>query len=173
MTYLPILRRALLPLLLSSALVACTADGLVPPSNVDSASRVGSIKPHRSAPQRQFSYQGMQDPVVSASNNYANGRRGSGTGEAVTTTDVETGLAPQSSIPSQGVNMDAELGVGPAEEAQSASVVGLAQEEQQNIAEGQTDEPVVRIDRAFCSTGTVVVSASTIRAIRSASRRPG
>ncbi|NLR96354.1 extensin family protein [Rhizobium sp. P38BS-XIX] len=137
MAYLPTLRRALLPLLLSSALVACTADSLVPPSNVDSSSRVGSIRPHRSVPQRQFAYQGVQDPVVSASSTYKR------TGEAVTTTDVEQGLAQQSDVPSQGVNMDAELGVGPAEEAQSASVVGLAQEEEQNIAEGETDQPVV------------------------------
>ncbi|MDK4703706.1 extensin family protein [Rhizobium sp. CNPSo 4062] len=145
MTILPILRRVALPLLLSSALVACTADSLVPPSGIDSSSRVGSIKPHRSVPQRQFAYQGVQDPVVSASSNYKSGGpvRSSGTGEAVTTTDVEAGLAQQSDVPSQGVNMDAELGVGPSEEAQSASVVGLAQEEQQNIAEGQSDQPVV------------------------------
>lgn len=144
MAYLPILRRILLPLLLSSALVACTADSLVPPSNVDSTARVGSIKPHRSVPQRQFAYPGAQDPVVSASSNYNNGNgRSAGTGEAVTTTDVEAGLAQQSDVPSQGVNMDAELGVGPSEEAQSPSVVGLAQEEEQNIAEGETDQPVV------------------------------
>ncbi|OCJ12692.1 extensin [Rhizobium sp. AC27/96] len=145
MAYLSILRRALLPLLLSSALVACTADSLVPPSSVDSSTRVGSIRPHRGVQQRQFAYPGAQDPVVSASSNYnGNGyKRTAGMGEAVTTTDVQTGLAQQADVPSQGVNMDAELGVGPAEEAQSGSVVGLAQEEDQNIAEGQTDQPVV------------------------------
>lgn len=166
MAYLSLLRRAALPLLLSSALVACTADSLVPPSNIDSSARVSSIKPHRSVPSRQFSYQGSQAPLNSASANYTTGdgsflnrqsaaalppsaaaKQGrlpmSGSDEAVTTTDVEQGLAPQSSIPSQGVNMDAELGVGPSEEAQSSSVVGLAQEEEQNIAEGETDQPVV------------------------------
>ena len=158
MAYLSLLRRAALPLLLSSALVACTADSLVPPSSIDSSTRVGSIKPHRSVPSRQFTYQGGQAPVNSTSTNYANtynaagnpqaaatpGRLPtSGNDEAVTTTDVEQGLAQQSNAQSQGVNMDAELGVGPSEEAQSASVVGLAQEEEQNIAEGQTDQPVV------------------------------
>lgn len=166
MAYLSLLRRAALPLLLSSALVACTADSLVPPSNIDNSARVSSIKPHRSVPSRQFSYQGSQAPLNSASANYTNGdgsfvNRQSGSAlppsaaakqgrlpmnggdEAVTTTDVEQGLAPQSSIPSEGVNMDAELGVGQSEEAQSGSVVGLAQEEEQNIAEGQTDQPVV------------------------------
>ncbi len=72
------------------------------------------------------------------------GRLPMGSGdEAVTTTDVEQGLAQQSDLPSQGVNMDAELGVGPSEEDQSGPVVGLAQEEGQNIAEGETDQPVV------------------------------
>ncbi len=165
MAYLSFLRRAALPLLLSSALVACTADSLIPASSIDSG-RVSSIKPYRSVPSRQFTYQGGQTPVNSASANYANtydppsnpqgtaslpasaaARQGrlpaSGNDEAVTTTDVEQGLAQQSSAPSQGVNMDAELGVGPSEETQSGSVVGLAQEEEQNIAEGQTDQPVV------------------------------
>ncbi|HEY0124332.1 MAG TPA: extensin family protein [Rhizobium sp.] len=158
MAYLSFLRRAALPLLLSSALVACTADSLVPPSSIDSSTRVSSIKPHRSVPSRQFTYQGGQAPVNSTSTNYTNtydvsGNRQAaatpgrlptgGNDEAVTTTDVEQGLAQQSNAQSQGVNMDAELGVGPSEEAQSASVVGLAQEEEQNIAEGQTDQPVV------------------------------
>ncbi|AVA21854.1 MULTISPECIES: extensin family protein [unclassified Rhizobium] len=166
MAYLSFLRRAVLPLLVSSALVACTADSLIPPSSIDSSARVGSIKPHRSMPQRQFTYQGDQAPVNSASANYANsynlsGSRQSaapmpasaaakqgrlpmaGANEAVTTTDVQEGLAQQSDVPSQGVNMDAELGVGPSEEAQSGPVVGLAQEEGQNIAEGETDQPVV------------------------------
>ncbi|NTG41392.1 extensin [Agrobacterium sp. 13-626] len=157
MAYLSFLRRAALPLLLSSALVACTADSLVPPSGIDS-SRVSSIKPHRGVQSRQFTYQGGQAPVNSASANYANtydssgnpqavARQGrlptNGSDEAVTTTDVEQGLAQQSNAQSQGVNMDAELGVDPSEEAQSGSVVGLAQEEEQNIAEGQTDQPVV------------------------------
>lgn len=157
MAYLSFLRRAALPLLLSSALVACTADSLVPPSGIDS-SRVSSIKPHRGVQSRQFTYQGGQAPVNSASANYANtydssgnpqavARQGrlptNGSDEAVTTTDVEQGLAQQSNAQSQGVNMDAELGVDPSVEAQSGSVVGLAQEEEQNIAEGQTDQPVV------------------------------
>ncbi|MDL2397743.1 extensin-like domain-containing protein [Rhizobium mayense] len=148
MAYLSFLRRAALPLLVSSTLVACTADSLVPPSNIDSSARVGSITPHRSVPSRQFTYQGDQAPVNSASANYANsykqGRLPTGSGnEAVTTTDVQQGLAQQSDVPSEGVNMDAELGVGPNEEAQSGQVVGLAQEEEQNIAEGETDQPVV------------------------------
>ncbi|TWF49780.1 extensin-like domain-containing protein [Neorhizobium alkalisoli] len=43
------------------------------------------------------------------------------------------------SIPQNGVNIDAELGVGPDE----SDVTGLAEEEESNIAEGVGDQPVV------------------------------
>jgi hypothetical protein len=54
----------------------------------------------------------------------------------------------QSPIPSQGINMDEGLGVAPAagqgdRATSDQSVIGLAQEEEQNIAEGNSDEPVV------------------------------
>ena len=144
MAYLSFLRRAALPLLLSSALVACTADSLVPPSSIDSSARVGSIRPHRSVPQRQYAYQGSQAPVNAASSNYNGGPSlagaggpqvqaggpASGSDEAITTTDIEQGLAQQ-----QGVNMDAELGVEPA--------AGVGVDEAQDMAEGETDQPVV------------------------------
>jgi hypothetical protein len=52
--------------------------------------------------------------------------------------------APMSAIPPEGVNMDADLGVGNGVEGGGGRpVVGLAQEEEQDIAEGESDEPVV------------------------------
>jgi hypothetical protein len=52
--------------------------------------------------------------------------------------ESQAGSQQMSAIPSEGVNMDAGLGVGG-----GGPVVGLAQEEEQNIAEGESDEPIV------------------------------
>lgn len=165
MAYFPFLRRALLPVLMSSTLVACSADSLVPPSRVDGATRVSSIQPRRSvaAAPVQYSYQSTTTPVSSASVDYldtpnlAGVGHVSGTRRAVVQTQ-DAMVAPQSEplsgsqasrsaqpfgaspVPSEGINMDAELGVGGKPQP---PVVGLAQEEEQNIAEGQSEEPVV------------------------------
>jgi hypothetical protein len=161
MAYFPFLRRLVLPLLLSSALTACSADSLAPPSRIDSTTRVGSIQPRRSAPvaQSQYSYQSTATPVSSASVDYLDTPNLAGVGHvsgrrhpAVDTADggpppqaenMASNPAPSGNtarVPAQGVNMDAELGVG----SQSRPVVGLAEEEaQQDIAEGQSDQPVI------------------------------
>ncbi|MET0748035.1 MAG: extensin family protein, partial [Rhizobium sp.] len=163
MAYFPFVRRALLPVLLSSTLVACSADSLVPPSRIDSTTRVSSIQPRRSvAAPVQYSYQSTTTPVSSASVDYldtpnlAGVGHASGTRRPLQTEDAvsapETsaaggGQAPRTSqsfgsspVPAEGINMDAELGVG----GKSQPVVGLAQEEdEQDIAEGQSEEPVV------------------------------
>ena len=165
MAYFPFLRRAFVPVLLSSTLVACSADSLVPPSRVDGTTRVSSIQPRRAAAQApvQYSYQSTTTPVSSASVDYLDTPNLAGVGHvtgarrpAMQTQDAM--LAPQgqplsgsqaprgsaqsfgaSPVPSEGINMDAELGVG----GKSQPVVGLAQEEEQNIAEGESEEPVV------------------------------
>ncbi|PZM13228.1 extensin family protein [Rhizobium tubonense] len=177
MAYFPFLQKSLLSLFLSSALVACSADSLMPPSSVGST-HVSSIQPRRVspaiAPQRQYAYSSNTAPVRSASVDFLDTPNLAGLGHApgsrqpVAPQAMESASsqsAPpvnagenvafasgsrQTPIPSQGVNMDAGLGVEPAggqgAEGQSASdqaVIGLAQEEEQNIAEGNSDEPVV------------------------------
>ncbi len=159
MAYFPFLRRALLPVLLSSTLIACSADSLVPPSGIDSKTRVGSIQPRRSVPTNapsQYTYQSTTTPVSSASVDYldtpnladvghVSGRQSAVQSPDATVAPQSTGLASQHSVqnsspvPAEGINMDAELGVG----GTPQRVVGLAEEEEQNIAEGQSDEPVV------------------------------
>jgi hypothetical protein len=175
MAYFPFLQRSLLPLLLSSALVACSADSLMPPAGV-SSSHVSSIQPRRAspavAPQRQYAYSSNTTPVSSASVDFLDTPNLAGVGHAtgsrqpVTRSTMQdasgqdisranadggtpiAGGNRQSPIPSQGINMDAGLGVasaaGQGEQASSdQAVIGLAQEEEQNIAEGNSDEPVV------------------------------
>lgn len=157
MAYFPFLRRAFLPIVLSSTLAACSADGLVPPSRIDSTTRVSSIQPRRAvAAPVQYSYQSSTTPVSSASVDYLDTPNLAGVGHfsgprrsaAPMQETAPQGLSSgdnalssnASPVPSEGINMDAELGVG----GNSQPVVGLAQEEEeQNIAEGQSDEPVV------------------------------
>ena len=74
MAYFPFLRRALLPLLFSITLAACSADSLVPPSSVDSTTHVGAIQPRRALPRTaapvQYGYQSTTTPVSAASVDY-------------------------------------------------------------------------------------------------------
>lgn len=176
MAYFSFLRRSVVHLFLSSALVACTADSLVPPSGVDSGTRVGSVHPRRVAPiapqQTQYAYSTTQTPVSSsASVDYLDTPNLAGLGHstngrpvgtptqnnaastdgaapqrqisptiAMTSSNARRQAAPMSAIPPEGVNMDEGLGVGG---GGSQPVVGLAQEEEQDIAEGESDEPVV------------------------------
>jgi hypothetical protein len=136
MAYLSILRRSIVHLILSSALVACTADSLVPPAGVDRGERVGAVqqRPVPQAAAQQYAYEGGPAPgSPNTPNQAAQPARLAMAGEVRTSGSLQ---AP-GVIPPEGVNMDAELGVG------DKQVVGLAQEEAQNIAEGESDEPVV------------------------------
>jgi hypothetical protein len=181
MAYFHLLHRSIFPLLLSSALVACSVDSALPPSSVG-RTHVSSIEPRRVspnvAPQTQYAYSSNTAPVRSASVDYLDTPNLAGLGhspgsqqpaaparqtapsqgaspagstaDAFVATGSRQSAARQSPIPSQGINMDAGLGVasvdGQGAGAQSASdqaVVGLAQEEEQNIAEGNSAEPVV------------------------------
>jgi len=156
MAYFSFLRRSVVPLLLSTTLAACTADSLVPPAAVDSSTRVGAIQPRRTvttaAP--QYAYPAGMTPVRSASVDYLDTPNLAGVGHATGARPAAAAAPPQlamtepgrvpagaaamtSAIPPQGVNMDAELGVS------GEPVVGLAQEEASDIAEGASDEPVV------------------------------
>ena len=173
MAYYPFLRRAFFPVLLSSALVACSAESLVPPASVDRTTRVSSIQPRRAvAPQAQYSYQTTTKPVSTASVDYLDtpnladtGRVSSGRVPAASGGEdvAATASAPSAS---EGVNMDAELGVGGA----SQPIVGLAQEEEQNIAEGQSEEPVVDgigTDNPVQSNRSMMLTSAETRAPQS------
>ncbi|WHO71022.1 extensin family protein [Rhizobium sp. BT03] len=175
MAFVSFPRRSLLPLLLSVALTTCSiSDGLVPPANVDSGTRVSSISPARGAArmapavrmaraerlapaESQASYPVSSAPVGNSqgSVDYLDTPNLAGTGHAAPKAqngrrlpmiDSDEALAAGQpsdnwggtqnlAIPSGGVNMDDELGAEP--------VVGLAQEQQQQIAEGNATEPVV------------------------------
>lgn len=178
MAFVSILRRYVLPVLLSIALTTCSTDGLIPPGEVDSGTRVGSISPAKrsAAPVRmqtteaQQAYPVVSQPVtgVEQSADYLDTPNLAGAGHSAQTMQASTaqsgqlplmgsdeasagargaagllqGQPPQNwggtqalAVPPGGVNMDAELGAEP--------VVGLAQEQQQQIAEGQSDQPVV------------------------------
>ncbi len=68
MAFLSLLRRTALPILLSTALTTCSiSDGLVPPENVDSSTRVSSISPARGGAVRMAPVQSQQPyPAASA-----------------------------------------------------------------------------------------------------------
>ncbi|MBB3656860.1 hypothetical protein FHX15_002088 [Rhizobium sp. BK650] len=160
MAFLPLLQRTALPVLLSAALTTCSiSDGLVPPENVDSSTRVSSIAPARGGAVRMAPVQSQQPyPVASAPVGNTQGQidylntpnlAGSGPrqsapmatpqpGQQVASNGNWGGVKPLA-IPQGGVNMDAELGAEPGNEP----VVGLAQDEQQQIAEGDATQPVV------------------------------
>ncbi len=181
MAFISILRQYVLPVLLSTALVTCSTDGLIPPGEVDNGTRVGSISPsHRRAPAAQIqpnpseqAYPVANAPVSDAAGSvdYLDTPNLAGTGASRTGNQSSTlqasaqpgrlpmidsdeamagaqgaagslrsdpstwGGTQQLAVPAGGVNMDAELGAEP--------VVGLAEEQQQQIAEGQSDQPVV------------------------------
>lgn len=173
MAFVSFPRRSLLPVLLSVALTTCSiSDGLTPPANVDSGTRVSSISPARAPAARmapavrmapvesQASYPVSGAPVGSSqgSVDYLDTPNLAGTGQAapmarsapggrklpMIDSDEAMAAGQQTenwggtqnlAIPSGGVNMDDELGAEP--------VVGLAQEQQQQIAEGNATEPVV------------------------------
>ncbi|MQV47362.1 extensin [Sinorhizobium medicae] len=117
MAYVSLLHRPLAALLLSIPLVACTTDVLAPPARIDGGARVGAISPRPVAmPEQKVAAYPAEGPVAIAS---------------------QTSVTPaaSSAVPPEGVNMDAMLGVEP--------VVGLAQEQSREIAEGNTTQPVV------------------------------
>nr|WP_092585405.1 extensin family protein [Rhizobium mongolense] len=161
-------RRVALPVLISTSLATCSiSDGMIPPASVDRGTKVSSISPMpgqgamRMAPaDTQPSYPVSNAPVsnTEGSIDYLDTPNLAGAGHSARAgsqpmpnklpmIDSDEGLAqgqgqPQNwggtqqlAVPSGGVNMDAELGAEP--------VVGLAQEQQMQIAEGNSAEPVV------------------------------
>ena len=110
-------------LALSTALSACSTDALVPPAEIDGSARVGAIRP---APPSSVATL-RREPVVEA---YA----------MPATVVPPAASASVLAIPEDGVTMDEGLGVNA---GSSPRVVGLAEEQSLDIAEGRTDQPVV------------------------------
>ncbi|RDL51455.1 hypothetical protein BLJAPNOD_02589 [Ensifer sp. M14] len=147
MVYVPSLHRPLTAFLLSISLVACTTDVLTPSARIEGGERVGSIRPVPvdAVPEQEVAAYPSGEPVSTFST-------GGGTAmpavthqqtrRALPMIDSEEALSGaqpanigSTAIPSEGVNMDAMLGVQP--------VVGLAEEQNNEIAEGNASQPVV------------------------------
>ncbi|MDZ7927512.1 MAG: extensin family protein [Agrobacterium sp.] len=171
MAYVSLPRRFVTLLMISTVMVSCSAEGLVPPAEVDGTTRVGAI---RSSRQQGYSatpsvvYQAEQ--AGQATNNYPaavsqpmpepyasqdpllqqpQGGQGystldgqhqarmaaSGHSMASPAMPSQQAAASQNAEGEGGVNMDSMLGVEP--------VRGLAEEQDADIAEGVSAQPVV------------------------------
>ncbi|WP_416407056.1 extensin family protein [Agrobacterium rosae] len=152
MAYVSLPRRFVTLLTISTVIASCSAEGLVPPAEVDGSTRVSSI---RSSNQQNYS----APPAGVASNQPANDYAPlsqpmpehtpsrdpllqAGPGEQYSTLDAQQqrlgGAAPQ--MPSEmaegegGVNMDDGLGVAP--------VRGLAEEQDMEVSGAQPSQPM-------------------------------
>jgi hypothetical protein len=162
MAYLFSVRRPIGIAILSLSLSTCSTDGLAPSARIDDTSSVGAIEPVRDGRNRdrQQAYPVNEGPVSTFSDN----AEGVVSGDAVPVdanagmmeqpvaeqrrlpmidsepdASVDTASAQPMTVPSEGVNMDAMLGV----DAGTGPVVGLAQEQSIAIAEGNSSQPVV------------------------------
>ncbi|MEI2296959.1 extensin-like domain-containing protein [Ensifer sp. MJa1] len=150
MAYVSRLHRPLTALVLSFSLVACsTDDALSPPSRIDGGVRVGAIGP---VPVDAVPAEEVAAYPAAASASTFNGnpehavavdprqqtRRSLpmlDSDEAISS-GVQQSSNSSTAIPNEGVNMDAMLGV-------EQPVVGLAEEQSSEIAEGNASQPVV------------------------------
>lgn len=154
MAYVSLFRRPAHVFVLSLSLTACSTDDLSPPARIDSSARVSAIEPvrDRGRGMRENAYPSAETPVSTFSENSdgavpADPRMQ--TSERLPMIDsepLESGQQPSAMasvqpmvVPPEGVNMDAMLGVEPT----SAPVVGLAEEQSRDIAEGNASQPVV------------------------------
>ncbi len=141
MAYVSLLHRPLTALLLSIPLVACSTDALSPPARIDGASRVGAIRPSRviANPEQEAAAYPSAEPVSTFSNGTADAAETQGSLPMIDSqpemAQTQVASAGPMTVPPEGVNMDAMLGVEP--------VVGLAQEQAGDIAEGNATQPVV------------------------------
>ncbi|WP_077961017.1 extensin family protein [Ensifer adhaerens] len=150
MAYVTRLHRPLTALVLSFSLVACsTDDALSPPGRIDGGARVGSIGPVPvdAVPQEEVAAYPAATPARTFNGNPEHAvavqpprqtRRALpmiDSDEAVAS-GAQSASAGSAAIPQEGVNMDAMLGV-------DQPVVGLAEEQSNDIAEGNASQPVV------------------------------
>ena len=156
MAYGSFLRRFLAPLLMSTALAACS-----PSARFDEDSFVGSVEPVRAqrtalaplgAQSNEAAYAAPRRPVA-AMNAIESEPLMSPAPQRLPMIDSDEAMAGTSGldtsmgvqplrVPEDGVSMDGGLGVA-ASAPQSQAVVGLAEEQAGQIAEGETDQPVV------------------------------
>ncbi|HEV7304884.1 extensin family protein [Ensifer sp.] len=148
MAYVTRLHRPLTALILSFSLVTCsTDDALSPPGRIDGGARVGSIGPVPvdAVPQEAVAaYPAAAQSATFEPNPEqvaaAQPRQPSRRALPMIDSDeaVSSGAQPGGSmpVPEEGVNMDAMLGV-------DQPVVGLAEEQNNDIAEGNASQPVV------------------------------
>ncbi len=170
MAYVSLPRRLVTLLMISTVMVSCSAEGLVPPAEVDGTTRVGAIRSSRqqgySAPPgavyqaertgQATNYpaavsQPMPEPYASQDPLLQSPQRGQGystldgqhqarmaaNGQSMASPAMpnQQGAANQIVEGEGGVNMDSMLGVEP--------VRGLAEEQDADIAEGASAQPVV------------------------------
>jgi hypothetical protein len=160
MAYVSLFRRPALVFVLSLSLAACSTDDLSPPARIDSSARVSAIEPVRDygRGRRETAYPSAETPVGTFSENSDGAvpvdprMQTSERLPMIDSEPMESGQQPSVMasvqpmvVPPEGVNMDAMLGVEPA----SVPVVGLAEEQNRDIAvgneiaEGNTSQPVV------------------------------
>lgn len=123
-------RQVFLPALMSVVLVACSGPAS-PPMAIDDDTTVSSIPPADSADSSTYVAPMEPAQTLDDSRSDLDTPNLAGTDPSTQTMDD----AGQSEIPQNGVNMDAQLGVD--------QPMGLAEEQSRDIAEGQTDQPVV------------------------------
>ena len=156
MAYVSLFRRPVAVFLLSLSLTTCSTDDLTPPGRVDSSARVSAIKPvnGHARGSRENPYPAAQTPVATFSENSDDAVPADpglqGASRRLPMIDSEPTQQPLAggqpmTVPSEGVNMDAMMGV----ETGSTQVVGLAEEQNRDygrgneIAEGNASQPVV------------------------------
>ncbi|CAD7033649.1 extensin [Pseudorhizobium halotolerans] len=158
MAYASLSRQVLASLMITTMLVSCSAEGLMPPASIDGETRVSSIGAMSEPTGVRQPYQAPVAPVSQVSGGYIDPyptdagaqsypiqQAPAAQSSSLPMIDSDEALGLQSSgspaaIPEEGVNMDAQFGFVDAGEPQ---VVGLAQEQDQMIAEGATAQPVV------------------------------
>lgn len=150
MAYASNSRRALAFLLISSSLMSCTADGLVPPAPIDRGARVSAIKHSRVPVQPEYSAQGYgaQPQPVSQSDYAYQSMEPPQQVAAASPEPRQMGAPPRSlgtlTYNANGVNADDALGVNqPPTAPAEPHVVGLAEEQNNDIAEGASSQPMV------------------------------
>lgn len=136
MAYRTITGRSLTALGLALILSACSTDALSPNADIDSSARVGAIRPQ---PQVEAASYPQTSPTRTMSDAVAEelpAQSGPGVLPMIDSdAAVETLAGGPLVVPEEGVNMDAMLGVEP--------VLGLAEAQSIEIAEGNASQPVV------------------------------
>lgn len=127
-------RRVCLPVALCAALAACSGP-MIPPEEIDGHTTVSSIDRLQRVDNTGYAVpvnpeelepQPLREQTVAASDRRFD--------QPLPKIDEEPAASDTMTVPENGINMDAALGVEP---------VGLAEEQAQQIAEANTDQPVV------------------------------